>query len=488
MINSFSKISKYIYSTLGLSFFIYVLIRSAYVGATIDEITTIQGAQALSYLDILTNAYPTANNHIINTILIKTLFLLRTDSLLIARLPNALSFILYAYFGYKVGSKYLSLIVGIGCFTLLMCNPFLLDFFSLARGYGLSLAFMMGALYFGVEHFDSVSKTSLIKSLLLASLSVLSIFSMIYFWLGLVSTLTLTSFLRRNFAALKKSIFYSFLVGTGLLAAISISILRLMKADALAYGGEIGFYNDTLISLTRYSLYSFDITPFVYLSLNLSLFLFLFSALYSYYLKRTWDTPKSMFLGTTILSITLIVLAHHLLGVRYPLSRVGLFLYPLFILSLCFCLNDFKKNLEIPILALLLIAFVFNFIHNANFYKTSIWSFDAHTEAILQQVNERGKLEGKMVSFACTPVIYSSVNYYIKKKNYPFVRVLQDESQLVPAGVDYYLLSKRDTASLSEEDYIRRWVCPLGSYEKDVFIEYPEDYLVVFKNLKKKQF
>jgi len=476
----------YIYLALGISFSSYVLIRAIYVGATIDEITTIQGAQNLSYLDILSNAYPTANNHIINTILIKALFSLGTDSLLIARLPNALSFILYAYFSYKISSKYLSLVVGVGCFTLLMCNPFLLDFFSLTRGYGLSLSFMMGSLYFGTEYFNFASRPNLIKSLLFANLSVLSIFSMIYFWLGLVSALILASLLRKDFAALKKSISCSFLVGSGLLAAISISIFRLVKADALAYGGRSSFYNDTLISLTRYSLYSFDITPFVYLSLNLSLFLLLFSALFSYYLKTTWDTPTSLFLGTTILSIALIVLAHHLAGVRYPLSRVGLFLYPLFILSLCFCLNNFKRNLKTPTITLLLTPFVLNFISNANFYKTSIWSFDAHTEAILQQVNERGKLEGRVVNFACTPVIYSSVNYYIKKNTYPFVRVLQDETQLVPAGVDYYLLSQRDTASLSEDDYIKRWVYPLDSYEKDIFLEYPKDCLVVFKNLRKK--
>jgi len=482
--NKKSSNTNYLYFVLGTTFFLYVLIRAIYVGATIDEITTIQGVTDLSYLDILSNAFPTANNHIVNTILIKALFSFKVNFLLIARFPNIISFIPYAYFGYKLGARYLSPIVGIGCFILLMCNPFLLDFFSLARGYGLSLAFMMGALYFGTEFFSSGSSSSLVKSLLFSSLSVFSIFSMIYFWMGLVSALTLTSLLRKNFSFFKTSLIYSLLTGIVLSAVILPPILRLIEVDALTYGGKNGFYPDTLVSLTRYSLYSFDLTRSVYLSLNFSLGLFFLTALLSYYRSANHNSPKSLFLGTTVLSVILIVLAHHLVGVRYPLSRVALFLYPLFILSICFCLNDIIRNLKIPILALLPIPFVFNFISNANFYKTSIWSFDSHTEEILDQINERGRSESRIVSFACTPVIYPSVNYYIKQNNYPFLRIIQDEAQLVPAGVDYYLLSERDTASLSEEDYIKRWVCPLDSYDKDIFLEYPEDHLVVFEHLR----
>jgi len=141
-----------------------------------------QGARDLSFLEILSEGHPTANNHVLNSLLIKALFSLGASSLAIIRLPNVLSFILYLYWGYKISVGKLSPVLGLGCFTLLICNPFLLDFFGLARGYGLSLGFMMGSLYFGAEFFESRSTSSLIKALLLASLSVLSVFSMIYFW------------------------------------------------------------------------------------------------------------------------------------------------------------------------------------------------------------------------------------------------------------------------------------------------------------------
>jgi len=481
-----SKIKlKSLYLLVGSIFWVYVLVRAFSVGATIDEITTMEGARSLSFLDILSQSHSTANNHVLNTVLIKALFSLGVSSLAIVRFPNVLSFILYLYWGYKISFGKLSSFVGLGCFALLMCNPFLLDFFSLARGYGLSLGFMMGALYFGSEFFELRSTSHLIKALLLASLSVFSLFSMIYFWAGLAATLILTCFLRKEWGILKKSLLCSLLIGLVLLGCIAVPMIRLRESGALYYGGHNSFYSDTLVSLARYSLYSLDITSSVYLVLNLCLGGILFISSISYFKDGAWDSFKNAFLGVSVLSVILIVLAHHLAGVLYPINRVGLFLYPLFVFSICFCLNDFRCYVRVAILSLLLMGFTINFISKGNFYRTALWSFDAHTEEILNHINERGKQAGTAVRFACTPVIYHSVNYYAARNNYAFLRVVQDEHQIVPESIDYYLLSDRDTASFSEERYIEDYVRPLDSYDKVVFMAYPDDHLIVFKDLRK---
>jgi len=481
-----SKIKlKSLYLLVGSIFLVYVLVRAFSVGATIDEIATMEGARNLSFLDILSQSHPTANNHVLNTLLIKALFSLGVSSLAIIRCPNVLAFILYAYWGHKISFGRLSSFVGLGCFALLMCNPFLLDFFSLARGYGLSLEFMMGALYFGSEFFELRSTSHLIKALLLASLSVFSIFSMIYFWAALASTLTLACFLRKDWGSLKKCLLYGLLIGLVLLGCIAVPMIRLRESGALYYGGHNSFYSDTLVSLARYSLYSLDITSSVYLILNLCLGGILFISSISYFKDGAWDSFKNVFLGVSVLSVILIVLAHYLAGVLYPINRVGLFLYPLFVFSLCFCLNDFRRYVRSVTLSLILMFFTVNFVVKGDFYRTALWSFDAHTEEILNQINEVGRQRGEVVRFSCTPVIYYSVNYYAARNDYEFLEVVQDECQLVPANIDYYLLSDRDTASFSEENYIKNYVHPLDSYDKTVFITYPKDHLTVFENLKK---
>jgi len=475
-----------LYLLVAFVFLAYVVGRSFSVGATIDEITTMQGARDLSFLDILSQSHPIANNHVLNTILIKALFSLGVSSLAIIRFPNVLSFVLYLYWGYKISSGKLSSFAGLGCFALLMCNPFLLDFFGLARGYGLSLGFMMGALYSGVEFLESRSTWSLIKALLLASLSVCSLFSMIYFWGGLAATLTLICFLRRDRTALKKSIICCFIIGSTLLGCIAVPMFRLRESGSLYYGGNNSFYSDTLVSLARYGLYSLDITPSVYLALNFCLGGGLLVSFISYLKDAAWGSLKNAFIGVSVLSVLLIILAHHLAGVFYPINRVGLFLYPLFVFSLCFCLNDFRRYVRAVTLSFILIVFTVNFISKGNFYRTALWSFDAHTEEILDQINEVGKQRGAVVRFACTPVIYHSVNYYAARNSYAFLDVIQDESQVVPDGIDYYLLSDRDTAAFSEESYIECYVRPLDSYDKSIFIAYPDDHLFVFERLRKR--
>jgi len=476
---------KSVYFLVGSIFFAYVFVRAFSVGATIDEITTMQGARELSFLDIIFQTHPTANSHVLNTILIKTLFFLGGDSLAIVRSPNVLSLILYLYWAYKIASKRLPRFVGIGCFTLLMCNPFLLDFFGLARGYGISLGFMMGALYFGSEFFESRSKSNFLKALVFSSLSVYSLFSMIYFWVALASMLTMVPFLRKDWACFKSCLFYGVLTGATLLGAIAVPIFHLKESGSLYYGGHDSLYSDTLISLTRYSLYSIDITSSVYVTLNIFLVTLLSVSIISYSKGEKWRSLKTLFLGAGVVSATLIILAHHLAGVLYPINRVGLFLYPLFIFSLCFCLKDFRDYMRTTAIFLLLIVFGINFISKGNFYRTALWSFDAHTEDILNQVNERGGEIGRVIYFACTPVIYHSVNYYSERNDYEFLEVIQDENQLVPDGIDYYLFSDRDTAAFSEESYIERSVLPLDAYDKSVFIAYPDDHLFVFENLRK---
>jgi len=473
------------YLLIAAIFFAYVLVRAFSVGATIDEITTMQGARDLSFLDILSESHPIANNHILNTLLIKVLFSLGLDSLAIIRMPNVLSFALYIYWGYKISAKRLAGLLGLGCFFLLMCNPFLLDFFSLARGYGMSLGFMMGALYFGSKSLRDRSTWSLSISLLLASLSVYSIFSMIYFWIGLSVGLISTCFIRREWLPFKKSISLSFLIGSALLALIAVPVFRLMESHALFYGGNSTFYDDTLVSLTRYSLYSLDITPSIHFVLNTCIGALIFIVAASCFNKKERDGSKNLFLVVGIFSIALIVLAHHLVGVLYPINRVALFLYPLFILSLCVGLDSFNSYVRTLSISVFILGFGFNFISRGNSYRTALWSFDAHTEEVLSQINAIGEETGKVISFACTPVIYHSVNYYAKRNNYSFLKVIQEEGRIAPEGVDYYLFSDRDTAAFSEESFIKNSVRPLDAYDKTTIIDYPKDHLFVFKNLRK---
>jgi len=384
---------RLVYLIIGVSFFLYVLIRTVKVGATYDEIVTLQDFCPLPVFDILFRANPIANNHILNTLLIKLFFTLGNDSLFVARLPNLLAFIPYLYWGYKLSFKNLPQATGLGCFILLHSNPFLLDFFGLARGYGLSLSFMMAALYFGIENTKNYSASNLYRSLGLGSISVLSLFSMIYFWASLAIALTLMVHFKEDKNTLKKSIRHTTLIGTGLLICISIPVSRLIIHDGLTYGGETNIYNDTFLSLVQYTLYNPESHSLVLESLSVLVIIFLAITSASYLVKEKGPPLRTFLLIIPVLCALLITASHYLAGIRYPIDRVALFFYPLLIIAFCFCLKFYLNYVRILILTAIIIGASINLFFNANTYKCALSDFDAHASEILDKINSQGRHE-----------------------------------------------------------------------------------------------
>src|SRR5579871_1048125 len=119
---------------------IYVAIRADLLSFTSDE------AISFRIFHSYTAAAGRANNQLANTVLMQWSQDLFGESELALRLPNVLAFGLYA-----AGSLALlaslrrrsAIVLGA---ALLLADPFLLDFFGLARGYGISLAFAAVAL------------------------------------------------------------------------------------------------------------------------------------------------------------------------------------------------------------------------------------------------------------------------------------------------------------------------------------------------------
>ena len=198
---------------LGASFFfiIFEILRAARVPFTIDEAST-----CLNYLSSHVLAVfdlNSANNHFLNTLLAKITHTLGGSSEFVLRIPNLLGYLIYLLFSFRILDRFVKNKVIVLCgFLLLNLNPYVLDFFSLCRGYGLSLGFLMAALFFFFSFLDKASSSpkegyrDLSRSLAAASLAVLSNFSLLNFYLSLVVFavvfFTVSNFKDRGHAAL----------------------------------------------------------------------------------------------------------------------------------------------------------------------------------------------------------------------------------------------------------------------------------------------
>src|SRR5690606_25022703 len=66
----------------------------------------------------------------------------------VIRLPNLLALPLFFYFSFKIGQRLKTRYLRWFFWILLFTAHYLIEFFGYSRGYGLSIAFLMGSLHF----------------------------------------------------------------------------------------------------------------------------------------------------------------------------------------------------------------------------------------------------------------------------------------------------------------------------------------------------
>ncbi len=190
-------------------FIVYEILRAVRVGFTEDEASTL-----LLYLSHDLSAvfnFSAANNHLLNSVLTKIFILPGGSGEFVLRLPNLLSYLVYLLFSFMIVNKFKNRWMAVGGFLLLNLNIYILDFFSLCRGYGLSLGFLMGSLcfYFSFleKRFEEGSNggRDLSLAFLMAAFSVLANITMLNVYLSLL-VLTLALLVVSNKTSIRQPI------------------------------------------------------------------------------------------------------------------------------------------------------------------------------------------------------------------------------------------------------------------------------------------
>jgi uncharacterized membrane protein len=125
----------------------YVVARAANVPFTYDESYSyfhFVGAPLRTVLFFRGDV--TENNHSLNSLLMTLSAHVAGNSELALRLPNVVAFVGYAAAVLYLVRRLQHTASGILGAVLLLMNPFVLEIFSLARGYGLALCFVLGSM------------------------------------------------------------------------------------------------------------------------------------------------------------------------------------------------------------------------------------------------------------------------------------------------------------------------------------------------------
>lgn len=449
-----SRIVLWILGGISLALFAYVAIRSSTLCFTIDEAFTFQRYVKNSNFFPAEYDMHTANFHMLNTwlmIICSKLFGIAEWSL---RLPNVLAYVLYLFFTAKFALRSKQTWNIVAVFVLLNVHPYLLDFFSVARGYGLLFGFLAGSLWYLCEFFANGKQLKhLAFALLCAGLAMWANFSGLTVFLAIAAIVFFGNIFGKKITARRK------FTGALLLAIIFIPfaavayhvISQLQQVNAFFWASD-GFWNETVCVLGAKLAYPLtgDIYTIPHASSGVMLLVLLVPAVVvTYAAVRNWRTlfASELFILLAVLAIVLLqaLVQHIVFQAPYPSGRTALFVYVIFLWILAGAIRDTMLPRRVAQIACAIIVPVLLVLvgYSFNFSRTAEWNYCADVRNGLREVV--AKAESRHDSFGGVVVGHdvefgNIISYYILRDQITNITLLPCSESADPVA-DYYIVS-----------------------------------------------
>lgn len=350
--------------------FAFVIVRAIFVPIVSDEAFTY-----FLYVEPQTilppNVQVDANNHYLNSLLSIGSIKLFGLSAFSFRLPNVLAFVLFYFSSFKIASFFdekwkfwVSLI------ALNSIYP-LIEFFSLARGYGLSFALLLFGIYQTMAYFDD--KKNLRAWLILITIIVTLTAQLSLLFAG-AALLFLVSynFIKYNWKKSKISALIYSIISLLVLLFFTLHIKELQDGGFLYFGERDDFPLENIISLNDL-LFRSTSKGMYYLTLSGFLLVFILSTVLIFKKKVFVFSDKKMVFPLVLWSSIIgTLMAVFLLDGTGPLARTGLYLYLLLIGSLLF-FGSMNRWLNYGFSTLLVAASLCLF-SQMNFEQVNYWA------------------------------------------------------------------------------------------------------------------
>jgi hypothetical protein len=409
--------------------FSYVIIRGFSVGITHDEALTykiINGDEVLK---------GTANHHWLNTQLSALSTYVFGFKEFALRLPNILSFGIFWFFLFRIAKTFLKSSAAQIALLLLLCgNPFILDFFSLCRGYGLSIAFVTTSLYYLFRIVSLRENSRAVHYFLGTGFSILALSANLntlnYFLVaqGLMFGCLLVFKSKNRFLLL-----IVLLILSGITLYFSLHHLFFLKAKDELYFGTNNLHT-TIDSLICSSFYSRGGFAHVEILRYLVYGLMLVTAFLLIRKKRLF-TPDAFAFLVLIGIFTALIAEHFLFKSLYPINRSSLYIYPIILLAFLLNIESLKSRLIQWLIVISSGSFILINIPFYNFERTVTWPEDQHIKEAMLLIKKDLKNQSIQVA-ECSWIYEPAINYYRKEYQIPIHEVFREDLR----GEGRYLL------------------------------------------------
>lgn len=325
--------------------FVLAFYRSVMLDYTNDEAYSFLNVDTINFKQM----YGTANTHWLNTIcmFVENLF---GNSEWILRIHSSIAILFFSYYVIRLFTHQFNNYLVLIPVTLLLCNHYLFDFFSLSRGYALALMFEVMAFYQIAHH-----KSDRFYIYLLLSLATLSNYTCIYILFAYFFFDVLKITFETKGKILLDFSFYKTRLPVLLLSLFAIPNIYYIKyvTGDLEEGSTIGYVSDTLKIFYQRTFYHIPPIVIFYVLVVWSLLLVAFYLVYHKQMKSGFRMLFNMY----FFCIILIYVLFYTLHVPFPYGRTAFFMVILFLVVSSYAILFIIRNLPKGIQAIACVLF-----------------------------------------------------------------------------------------------------------------------------------
>lgn len=416
----------YLFSAaFSLALFSFILIKAVNFLFTDDEASSVLD---LLYMNLGYFFGSYANTHLINSFFLWIEIHLFGFSELPLRIHSVFAYLLFAWTAFKF-TKWVSPVYLRYCLLLaISLHPFLLDFFSMARGYSISFACMMAGLYCFVCFINENKKTTLYASFVWSALAVISCYVMLNFFLSMLCIYFFYSLFQQKEKMTFFRVFTSeklFWTGSFLFTLFIVAlVLRINPTSLTNAWGAKSFWYDSLYSIVSHL--TLGISPDAFWPYLVFLLLIIVSLIFSmidfYKTKRL--TIQSFFCFLFLLIYLSYTTQYHVFNIAFVAQRGIIYLYPVIVLLIFFSFINaapiFVKKI-MPVVLLLCTTFmIVNFARNFSIERGVLTPYN-DIEAAMKYI-ESIEHDKKTINLGVYDSGSAPVNYYLLKHNWNWMK------------------------------------------------------------------
>lgn len=435
-----------------------VIFRAVSLPITHDEASTWLNYRHLNVWSCMSNpaCWGTANNHWLNTLLLQCSAGFFGDVPWALRLPNVLAGISYMVCAILLSSRYIRqpLLQCVG-FALLCGHVYLLDFFSLARGYGMMAAGVLWGIYAMLRYIESYKFSWLVLALSSLMLAILANFTSLLPWAAIGLGWLIWILLEKKFSLILRH------GSLWLVQALLLLLLLHFPIKMLAQSGEFGWgakniwlmSSDLVINLL-YGERIFGERSATYILIALGCLGALLIYLAWFKKNLPGRVPVLFMALLVLLNFMVIVLDQTLTGSLAPVGRKSIYLIPFvfgfFVVGLSFIQSRIISTVAAVLIACLLLYRIPINVHT-NYCRE--WYTDGNYPELLATILPNN-LKTDSVRVSSSWIFNPPLTFYQKTIPLPISGLPYQRPLVIDSTMDYYYVEASDSTGMNQKGFV----------------------------------